>query len=272
MAQTNKLTLDQWLATPRRAPLPRDPRDGNTPDLVHTPWAQNVKNGLPTDPVEIYRNPEWHGSAVSSVLTKSSTITGFYPAAGLEEAANHFDDYIRQVSSFPGFVLVSSEETGSHDTSVDVSKIVNAIVDAYSGFVSADIKKVEQSVSDMANSILNHSSKQAHKGIFTQSTVDNQNGTFTTTIFFATLDMSLDTSGKYTYTEQTYKIMRSVLQVNGAWLSAHAEELAQKIDGKSIDDWINGSSSPTGKKVSCAETQLGKTANVVNIRAIPTEP
>ncbi|KAI9239019.1 MAG: hypothetical protein BYD32DRAFT_486063 [Podila humilis] len=266
-----KLTLSQWLAVPRRTPVPRQPRNGTTPDLVHTPWAQNIKSGLPTDPVEIYRNPEWHGSAISSVLTKSSTITGFYPAAGLEEAADHFGDYIKQVSSFPGFVLVSSEETGSHDTSVEVKKIVKAITDAYAGFVTADVQKVEQSITDMANSILNHSSKQAHKGIFTQSTVDNENGTFTTTIFFATLDMSFDDSGKYTYTEQKYKIMRSVLQVNGPWLSAHAEELAQKIDGKSIDDWLDGSGSPTGKKVSCVEQQLGKTATVIDARAFPKE-
>ncbi|KAF9118628.1 hypothetical protein BGW39_001004 [Mortierella sp. 14UC] len=266
-----KLTLGQWLAAPQRGPIPGLPRNAPTPDLVHTPWAQNIKQGLPTDPAEIYRNPEWHGSAIASVLTKSSTITGFYPAAGLEEAADKFGDYIQQVSSFPGFVLVSSEETGSHDTSVEVKKIVAAIVDAYAGFVTADIQKVEQSITDMANSILNHSSKQAHKGIFTQSTVDNNNGTFTTTIFFATLDMSLDTSGKYTYTEQSYKIMRSVLQVNGPWLSAHAEELAQKIDGKSIDDWLGGSSSPTGKKMSCVEQQLGKTATVVNVRALPHE-
>ncbi|KAG0325083.1 hypothetical protein BG000_001935 [Podila horticola] len=267
----NKLTLGQWLEAPRRSPAPRPPRDGITPDLVHTPWAQNIKKGLPSDPVEIYKNPEWHGSAIASILSKSSTLTGFYPAAGLDEAADHFHDYIVQVSKFPGFLVVSSEETSSHDTSVQIKKIVEAVADAYTGFVTADIKKIEQSITDMANSILNHSTKTAHKGIFTQSTVDNENGTFTTTIFFATLDMSFDDSGKYEYTEQKYKIMRSVLQVNGPWLAAHAEELAEKIDGKSIDDWISGSSSPTGSSKSCVEKQLGKTATVVTARALPKE-
>lgn len=57
----NTLTLGQWLEAPRRSPAPRPPRDGITPDLVHTPWAQNIKKGLPSDPVEIYKNPEWHG-------------------------------------------------------------------------------------------------------------------------------------------------------------------------------------------------------------------
>lgn len=55
----NKLTLHQWLEAPQRSPAPGPPN--NDTDLVHAPWAQNIKKGLPSDPIDIYRDPQWHG-------------------------------------------------------------------------------------------------------------------------------------------------------------------------------------------------------------------
>ncbi|KAF9379772.1 hypothetical protein CPB97_008772 [Podila verticillata] len=264
----NKLTLHQWLEAPQRSPAPGPPN--NDTDLVHAPWAQNIKKGLPSDPIDIYRDPQWHGSAISSILTKSASLAKFYPAAGLSEAANNFKEYIIKVSTFPGFTVEQVEETGKHETKVDVDKFVDDIVDAYTGILTADVAKVKKSVTDMASSILSYSSKTAHKGIFTQSTVDNENDTFTTTIFFATLDMASH-GGKYKYTEQQYSIQRAVFHVNGPWLAAHAKELVEKIDGKSIDDWLEDSSSPKGSQKSCIEQQLEKGAAVGTARALHKE-
>ncbi|KFH72837.1 hypothetical protein MVEG_00062 [Podila verticillata NRRL 6337] len=64
------------------------------------------------DPLEIFENPINHATAASSVLAHSSKRSGFKPSEkSAESLVEALDDFVVQVSTFPGFYLKDSSET-----------------------------------------------------------------------------------------------------------------------------------------------------------------
>ncbi|KAF9123526.1 hypothetical protein BG015_005294, partial [Linnemannia schmuckeri] len=153
-----------------------------------------------------------------------------------------------------------SEETGQQVTSENIDLMIEQIKNAYIGFAAADLNGIIKSVNDMANSILNKSSKESDKAIFSQDTISKTSNTNYITIFFATLDMKEDKHGKKTYVEQTYRIFRTVIRVNTTYLVTYAEELAEMLGDGGLDEWDKQGSSPTGDKVSCFQKHFKKAA------------
>ncbi|GJJ72045.1 hypothetical protein EMPS_04402 [Entomortierella parvispora] len=82
------------------------------------------------NPYDIYANPKNHASAVSSVLVFSAKSVNFQPSAQYpKDLGSHYDDFVRKVSTFPGFTAEQLDDnTIPLDGSLD--QFEKAIVDA----------------------------------------------------------------------------------------------------------------------------------------------
>ncbi|KAF9280275.1 hypothetical protein BGZ88_012292 [Linnemannia elongata] len=251
--------LHRWIAgepllgLPRRT-LPTVFADINT-EMVAQPFYFNASPRGATG-AELFRNPENHADAAAAVMTYAGIRSGFRPALGLKGQASQFNDYVWRIATFPGFYLDRSEETVEQRTSQNIDYMINQIQNAYIGFGDADINGVIQSVQRMANSILNKSSTESDKAIFSQDTIQRSSYTTYITLFYATLAMKLDQHGKKTYVEQTYRISRSVIKLNASYLITYADELALFLGDGGLDEWGRQGSSPTGDKFSCFENHF----------------
>ncbi|KAG0242800.1 hypothetical protein BGW41_003476 [Actinomortierella wolfii] len=240
---------------PRMPGIPGAPRDSNQ-ELVSQPFTQNIQATGATG-VDLFRDPKNHPDAVGTILTHAATLTNFFPAKGLEDQSKQFGDYITKVSTFPGFLLTYNEQTSQMQTEVNVDLMIDQIKSAYDGVMGADVGKVIDSVKSMANSILNHSSKTADKALFTQMTISKEDDNYLyVSIFYTTLHMEYDKSGKKTYSSQKYYINRSLFRVLTATLTTNAEKLYELLGNGSFDDWAKGATSPTGSKLSCFEKNV----------------
>ncbi|KAG0252612.1 hypothetical protein DFQ27_007954 [Actinomortierella ambigua] len=235
---------------PPEPPAPGEPT-ASKDELVSHPFSQGVPNGLPRDPLEVFRDAKWHGTAIGTILTHSGKLAHFFPAAGLAQAMPHWNNYITKVSTFPGFFLVYNTQTEQTHTSVNIELMLKHIQDAYEGVMTVDIAKVRKSIESMASSIRNRSSREVNKAIFAQSTVVQDDKVAYTTIFYTKLQMKVTTSGKKTYESQSYAINRSKFKVLGPFISANAKKLAEVMGVKPIDEWNRPMTSPTGSQPSC---------------------
>ncbi|KAF9125023.1 hypothetical protein BGX30_000645 [Mortierella sp. GBA39] len=221
------------LGLPRSA-LPTVSADINT-EMVAQPFYFNVSSRGATG-AELFRNPENHADAAAAVMTY----------AGIK------------IATFPGFFLDRSEETVEQRTSQNIDYMINQIRSAYIGFGDADINGIIQSIQRMANSILNKSSRESDKAIFSQDAIQRSSYTTYITLFYATLSMKLDQHGKKTYVEQTYRIARTVIRLNTTFLITYANELASILGDGGLDEWGRQYSSPTGDKLSCFENHFNE--------------
>ncbi|KAG0321536.1 hypothetical protein BGZ97_011041 [Linnemannia gamsii] len=248
--------LQRWvdnkplLGLPRHTP-PAVPSDSNT-ELVAQPFYFSVQSSGATG-VDLWKDPANHADAAATVLTYSGKSVDFIPSLGLKGQADKFNAYIKKISTFPGFVIENSQETGENVTSQNVDTMIGQIKNAYVGFASADLDSIVASVEAMANSILNKSSKESDKSIFSQDTVSKTNNSTYITIFFTTLSMHENQQGKKTYIEQSYRIFRTLIRVNTTYLVTYAEKLDALIGDGGLPGWAAQGSSPTGSKLSCFE-------------------
>ena len=236
--------------------LPSVFADINT-EMVAQPFYFNVSPRGATG-AELFRNPENHADAAAAVMTYAGIKSGFRPALGLKGQAAQFNDYVWRIATFPGFLLERTEETAEQRTSKNVDYMINDIRNAYIGFGDADINVIIQSVERMANSILNKSSYESDKAIFSQDTIQRSSYITYITLFYATLSMKQDQHGKKTYIEQTYRISRNMISLNSGFLIHYADELASILGDGGLDNWSRQHSSPTGDNLSCFENHFKK--------------
>ncbi|KAF8927308.1 hypothetical protein BGZ47_002212 [Haplosporangium gracile] len=251
--------LKRWVAGHALLGLPRSvPQavyaDINT-EMVAQPFYSNVAPRGARG-VELFRNPDNHADAAAAVMTFASIKSGFRPALGLKGQAAQFNEYVRRIASFPGFFIDKMDVTGNQYTSSNVTLMISQVLSAYVGFGGADVNGVIQSVQRMANSILNKSSTESDKAIFSQDTINKSSNTTYITIFYATLTMKVDRQGKKTYYDQSYQIFRTLIRINTTYLVIFAEELAAMLGDGGLSEWDRQGSSPTGGKLSCFENQL----------------
>lgn len=250
--------LQRWienrplLGLPRHLP-PAVPADTKT-DTVAQPFHFNVQSTGATG-VDLWKNPANHADAAATVLTYSGKQVDFIPSLGLANQADKFNAYVRKISTFPGFVIENSQETGENVTSQNVDTMIGQIKNAYVGFATADLNGIVDSIEAMANSILNKSTTDSDKSLFSQDTISKTNNSTYITVFYATLHMHLDQQGKKTYIQQSYRIFRTLIRVNTTYLVTFADKLNSMIGDGDLDEWGKQASSPTGNKLSCFEKE-----------------
>ena len=252
--------LKQW-AERRvvRAPMEL-PRANSNDDLVSQPMFSGLKEEpLPTNPVDLFRDPKNHGNAVGRIWTFCSERTGFIPAMGLKGQADKFPDYIHEISTFPGFYLEFNRQTGRKQTSNDINLIINDIKAMYDGVLDVNIQGVVDSLNNMAKTIANSSSDKLNDAVFTQMSITkpNETNSLYVSIFYCTLMMEVDKQGKRTYRSQEYYVNRSVFKVNTSFLTAYAMDLSTLLG---MGDWGQAKqkmSTPIGgTKLSCIDKAL----------------
>ncbi|KAG0236506.1 hypothetical protein BGW42_003412 [Actinomortierella wolfii] len=190
---------------------------------------------------------------------------GFYPAATLENLSDKFNDYVRQVSTFPGFFLEKNERTEEHRTSENYDLMIKDIVNAYRGYGTGDVNLIAEQVENSAKSILHKSSKKSEKAIFSQDTITQINGMHYITIFYCTLKLDYTKNGKKTLVDQKYSINRSLIRINSSYLVTYAEKLEAMIGDGGLEEWGRSLSSPTGTRRGCRCDQVFALAKGIQV-------
>ncbi|KFH72838.1 hypothetical protein MVEG_00063 [Podila verticillata NRRL 6337] len=239
-----------------RAPMEL-PRVNANDHLVSQPMFSGIQEvPLPTNPVDLFRDPKNHANAVGRIWTFCSERTKFIPAMGLKGQADKFPAYIEEISTFPGFYLEFNRQTGRKQTSNDINLIINDIKAMYDGVLDVNIQGVVDSLEKMAKTIANSSSDKLEDSVFTQMSITkpNNNQQLYVSIFYTTLKMEVDTQGKRTYRSQEYYVNRSVFVVNTSFLTAYALDLSTLLG---MGDWGQAKekmSTPIGgTKLSCID-------------------
>ncbi|KAF9924498.1 hypothetical protein FBU30_005547 [Linnemannia zychae] len=246
-----------------RAPMDL-PRTNAADSLVSQPMFINLsETPVPTNPVDLYRDPKNHANAVGRIWTFCSDRTGFIPAMGIKGQAEKFPAYIEQISTFPGFYLEFNRQSGRKETSTDINLIINDIKGMYEGVLDVNVQQVVDSLNKMAKTIANSKHVTINDSVFTQMSITkpNQTNTLYVSIFYCTLSMTVDQSGKKTYRSQEYYVNRTVFVVNTGFLTAYAMDLANLMGLGSWGQAKEKTSSPIdGSKLSCIDKALGITA------------
>jgi len=214
---------------------------------------------LPTNPVDLFRDPKNHGNAVGRIWTFCSEKTGFIPAMGLKDQADKFPDYIQKICTFPGFYLEFNRPTCRKQITNDINQLIDDIKTMYDGVLDVNIQDVIDSVSKMAMTIVNSRSDELNDTVFTQMSITkpNETNSLYVSIFYCTLMMEVDKQGKKTYRSQEYCINRLVFKVNTSFLTTYAMDLSTLLG---MGDWGQAKqkmSTPIGgTKLSCIDKAL----------------
>ncbi|KAF9369517.1 hypothetical protein CPB97_003541 [Podila verticillata] len=236
------------------------PRVNANDDLVSQPMFSGLKEELlPTNPVDLFRDPKNHANAVGRVWTFCSDRTGFIPAMGIKGQADKFPAYIEQISTFPGFRLEFNSQTVSKQIPKDINLLINDIKTMYDGVLDVDMQGVVDSLNKMAKTIANSSSDKLEDTVFTQMSITkpNETNSLYVSIFYCTLMMEFDTQGKRTYRSQEYYINRLVFKVNTSFLTDYAVDLSNLLGLGSWGQAKEKMSTPVGgTKLSCIDKAL----------------
>lgn len=104
--------------------------------------------------------------------------------------------------------------------------------------------KIKTSITDMAKSVFGQRESEQWKNIFSQSTLDLtdlQNPRLY--VYYTSLHMFHSQNGKSEVQEQDYEVRMTTYLVLPDLIRAHASTLAG-LDKKSVDSWMNDSTSP----------------------------
>lgn len=269
----NTLTKDRDLELlkhwARGRPLGRSPIElphaGRDDDLVSQPFFDGLtQTPLPTNPVDLFRDPRNHENAVGRIWTFCSEKTGFIPAASIEGQADKYDAYIEQISTFPGFYLEFSRKSARKHTSNNIDLMINDIKGMYDGVLDTNVQNIITSLTNMAQSIIHSSHERVKDSLFTQMAITkpNNTGQLFVSIFYTTLMMEVDKQGKKTYRSQEYEVNRAVFKVNTAFLTAYAMDLSVLLG---MGDWGQAKAKMTspmgGSKTSCFKKHLATAAD-----------
>ncbi|KAG0014335.1 hypothetical protein BGZ81_000525 [Podila clonocystis] len=246
-----------------RAPVEL-PRTSSKDALVSQPMFNGLtEKPVPTNPVDLFRDPANHDNAVGRIWTFCGEKTKFHPAMSILGQADKFPAYIEMISTFPGFYLEFNRQSSRKQTSNDINLIINDIKSMYEGVLDVNIQGVVDSLQSMAATIANNKKDEIEDSVFTQMSITkpNQSGTLYVSIFYCTLKMTVDTKGKKTYRSQEYYVNRSVFVVNRSFLTAYAFDLSTLLG---LGDWGQAkqqmSSRIDGNRLSCIDKALGITA------------
>ncbi|KAF9367390.1 hypothetical protein CPC16_006565, partial [Podila verticillata] len=199
-----------------------------------------------------------HANAVGRIWTFCSDRTMFVPAMGMKGQADKFPAYIEKISTFPGFYLEFNDQTTCKQTNDDINVIINEIITMYDGVLDVDIQAVLDSVTKMAETIVNSSDK-LEDSVFTQMSITkpNNNQQLYVSIFYTTLKMEVNSQGKKTYSSQEFCINRSVFVVKSDFLTANALELSKLFGVGTWGQAKERMSTPIGgTKLSCINKAL----------------
>ncbi|KAF9098627.1 hypothetical protein BGX23_005693 [Mortierella sp. AD031] len=254
-------TLMLWMeGRPAPGALKFFERSGIPDELIFDAFFEGINTSDPAaTPLQVFKDPKNHVDATSSILSFAANRADFHPCTQNPiELAKHFNAFIQAISTFPGFFLTYNEQSSSFQTSTNIDIMIADIKSAYEGVVSVEIQKIIDSISRMANNVISQSHSDGSRVMFVQLGVTRANDNdITISIFYTTLHMRKDMSGKRTYTDQSYTINRMVFKVQNSVLVANADFFAQRIPKVTMDEWLRPLNCPDDSKIkSCFAKHL----------------
>ncbi|KAG0348295.1 hypothetical protein BG005_011622 [Podila minutissima] len=139
-------------------------------------------------------------------------------------------------------------------TDHNIDLMINDIKATYDGVVDVNVGSIIDSLTKMAQSIVNKSNDKINDSIFTQMAITkpNNTGQLYVSIFYTTLTMEINKDKKKTYRSQAYYVNRSVFKVTTAFLTAYAVDLSIMMGlGQGNNDLAHACS-----KISCFKKHL----------------
>jgi hypothetical protein len=191
---------------------------------------------------EIYSNPQNLPTAIASIMNHAQNRADFHPASvPPDQLAQKFNGYVTEVDKTPFFHLEKHDSVKQSFYSKDYNKLIDQISGLYDSVSSGDRSKIKDDITDMAKSVFSDQRSEQWRNLFSQSTIDfsdiRRPKLF---IYYTTLRMKHDSSGKSEVNEQEYTVSRTEYTVLADLIRAYASNLAS-LDKKSVDDWLTES-------------------------------
>lgn len=195
--------------------------------------------------IQIYSETKNLPTAIASILNHSQDRANFHPASTPpEQLVAAFQTYVNEIDKNPFLHLLESSTDKQSFYSKDYNLLIDQIVNLYKGISSQDLNELKDAITDMAKSVFGQERSEQWKNIFSQSTIDMsdlENPKFM--VYYTSLHMVHNKNGKSDVSEQDYEVHRTSYIVLPDLIQAHADTLA-KLDKKSVDDWLDSSTSP----------------------------
>jgi hypothetical protein len=193
----------------------------------------------------IYNDPENLPTAIASILNHVQKVADFHPASqSPQEIGQSFSTYLRVLDTSPFFDAHPVRVHEKHFDNGNYNQLFSEIAKCYHGLTEDTYQEMRKSISNMARSVFDSSgSSQAWVNLFAQSTIDYLDNEYPKLfLYYSTFHMKKDTSGKSDVLSQEFKVVENIFSINTSIIQAAAAELAE-IDKKSVDDWLENSTS-----------------------------
>ncbi|KFH72846.1 hypothetical protein MVEG_00071 [Podila verticillata NRRL 6337] len=209
------------------------------------------------DPLKIFKDPINHATAASSILAFSAEKTGFKPSEkSAESLADTLPEFMKRISTFPGFILVSSSESApvqlkDHTTAEEFE---NKIRFMFGGDHSG---KIAFKLAELLPLDLDYEEATRLKNwILGLVVIDKPMGSDKVSIQLVSMKLSIafdkepKTCSGPTPTPEAYipeqgvKILVSKLDVNSSFLTAYAESLVGMLPIVDVEHMIALLTSP----------------------------
>ncbi len=192
----------------------------------------------------IYSDPKNLPTAIASIMNHAQKRANFHPAKDtLDVLAKDFDRYVEEIDNTPFLHLLSYDGNKQSFEGKDYNKLINSIVSLYDGVSEQDKDKLKTAIRDMAQNVFSQSHAEDKKTMFSQSTIDYSNPENPTImIYYTSLAMTHNQSGKSEVSTQSYEVRRTKYLVLSSLIRTYARELAA-IDKTTIIDWTKASTS-----------------------------
>lgn len=193
------------------------------------------------DPVDIFKKPTNHATAAASVLVFSANQADFHPNdKSAESLVPAYDLFVQKAATFPGFYLQSHTQPifqlKNHTTVEEFEEMIRVM---YSG--RPHIEKIAFKIAGLVP--LHQEDESLKNWILSLVVLDKPQGGNTVLIQLVRVNIRIAfdhtcTATKAYIPEQSVSINFSVFEVNGSFLSAHANDLATLVPIVDVEHMI----------------------------------
>ncbi|KAG0236510.1 hypothetical protein BGW42_003416 [Actinomortierella wolfii] len=193
-----------------------------------------------TDPIQVFKDPENHLTALASIVVFAAETTSFKPAILPPKSLDtSLDDFINKVATFPGFIL-SEHEQGSirlDSSLIQLEKAVRELVPHHGALVGRGIR-------DLFPGYIPDPTLNEWTLLLIGGERLAENDDIKLHLFALELKAEIDKSYTTQIPKQVAAFSRSTLHVRSSFLIANAQKLAEMIPIYSVHDAIDFLASP----------------------------
>ncbi|MDO6706774.1 hypothetical protein [Photobacterium sp. 1_MG-2023] len=229
--------------------------DDDTPTNVVSQgnfWGVDDNSTSDTNKYDIFRDPKYLPTAVSSILERCQKLANFHPSTDFtDETPENFDEYLRQIDECPFIHLVSLSSDRRTYESKNYNDLIDAVISCYPPMSPAAENEMVNKIAEMGKSIFSQSSAEATKDLFDQvnQITDQSKDNSQLLISNTTLHMKYE-KGKSEVTEQSFEVTVRTYEVLTAKIHRYADIL-EDIDREDVSGWTKKLTTPESRSELC---------------------